>query len=106
MDMTKFQDARDPGFIALAGELRRWSKKLPALSLSTTPQDPPSRTQYLAAPPSTINSQMASLNLWPKAEAPPLGLLQQQQQQPLALQGGASNMSLSSGTYRGMSISR
>lgn len=28
MDMTKFEDVNDPGFIAVAGELRRWSKEL------------------------------------------------------------------------------
>ena len=28
MDMTKFVDEDDPGFKAVAGELRRWSKEL------------------------------------------------------------------------------
>ncbi|KAH0562800.1 hypothetical protein GP486_002572 [Trichoglossum hirsutum] len=28
MDMTKFEDAEDPGFVAVAGELRRWIKDL------------------------------------------------------------------------------
>ena len=27
-EMTKFKDATDPGFIAVAAELRRWSKPL------------------------------------------------------------------------------
>jgi len=28
MDMTKFEDLEDPGFVAVAGELRRWIKEL------------------------------------------------------------------------------
>lgn len=28
MDMTKFEDENDPGFIAVAGELRRWAREL------------------------------------------------------------------------------
>lgn len=28
MDMTKFEDVEDPGFIYIAGELRRWIKEL------------------------------------------------------------------------------
>jgi hypothetical protein len=32
MDMTKFEDASDPGFIAVVGELRRWVRELEALS--------------------------------------------------------------------------
>lgn len=28
MDMTKFEHEEDPGFIAVAGELRRWTKSL------------------------------------------------------------------------------
>jgi hypothetical protein len=28
MDMTKFETADDPGFIAVSGELRRWIKEI------------------------------------------------------------------------------
>ena len=28
MDMTKFEDVEDPGFIAVTGELRRWIKNI------------------------------------------------------------------------------
>lgn len=28
MDMTKFEDVDDPGFLAIAGELRRWCREL------------------------------------------------------------------------------
>jgi hypothetical protein len=28
MDMTKFEDLDDPGFVAVAGELRRWCREL------------------------------------------------------------------------------
>jgi len=30
MDMTKFEHEDEPGFIAIAGELRRWIKELTA----------------------------------------------------------------------------
>jgi protein SERAC1 len=32
MDMTKFEHRDDPGFIAVVGELRRWTKELAVLS--------------------------------------------------------------------------
>jgi len=32
MDMTKFEHIDDPGFTAIAGELRRWIKNLPVPS--------------------------------------------------------------------------
>ena len=32
MDMTKFEDPSDPGFTAVAGELRRWVRELVAPS--------------------------------------------------------------------------
>jgi hypothetical protein len=28
MDMTKFEDVEDPGFVAVAGELRRWIRNI------------------------------------------------------------------------------
>jgi hypothetical protein len=34
MDMTKFEYEDDPGFEAVAGELRRWSKELARLKIS------------------------------------------------------------------------
>ena len=34
MDMTKFEYEDDPGFIAIAEELRRWSKDLALLKIS------------------------------------------------------------------------
>ncbi len=37
MDMTKFEQGDDPGFTAVAGELRRWVK---ALSEPNNPQGP------------------------------------------------------------------
>jgi hypothetical protein len=33
MDMTKFAGVDDPGFIAVAGELRRWTKELARLRI-------------------------------------------------------------------------
>jgi len=44
MDMTKFEDRSDPGFTAVAGELRRWIRELVALSdaravAAATPQE-------------------------------------------------------------------
>lgn len=37
MDMTKFEHAEDPGFTAIAGELRRWIKELTLPSNALTP---------------------------------------------------------------------
>ena len=37
MDMTKFEGEDDPGFVAVAGELRRWSKELALLKISGNP---------------------------------------------------------------------
>jgi hypothetical protein len=37
MDMTKFEGVDDPGFIAVAGELRRWTKEL--LKVRSRPVD-------------------------------------------------------------------
>ncbi|KAI1452410.1 Alpha/Beta hydrolase protein [Annulohypoxylon moriforme] len=55
MDMTKFQDEDDPGFVSVAGELRRWVKELSAAKIAVNspeqeghvqagPQTPMSRT--------------------------------------------------------------
>jgi hypothetical protein len=38
MDMTKFEDVEDPGFIAVAGELRRWVKELIRAGDASSPQ--------------------------------------------------------------------
>ena len=34
MDMIKFEDISDPGFIAVTGELRKWVRELTATSKS------------------------------------------------------------------------
>jgi hypothetical protein len=36
MDMTKFEDASDPGFEVVTGELRRWAKHSAALKGTNT----------------------------------------------------------------------
>jgi hypothetical protein len=36
MDMTKFEDVDDPGFLAVAGELRRWCRELSSSSLGAS----------------------------------------------------------------------
>jgi hypothetical protein len=36
--MTKFEDVQDPGFVAVAGELRRWTKSLGRQQNSGPPQ--------------------------------------------------------------------
>ena len=38
MDMTRFEDGDDPGFKAVAGELRRWVKQLIAPSDAAMPE--------------------------------------------------------------------
>jgi hypothetical protein len=37
MDMTRFKHGDDPGFIAVAGELRRWVKELSVPSNTAVP---------------------------------------------------------------------
>ena len=41
MDMTKFENFEDPGFIAVYGELRRWLKGLRGIGIiaATAPAD-------------------------------------------------------------------
>lgn len=31
-DMTKYEDAEDPGFVAICGELRRWVKEMNSMN--------------------------------------------------------------------------
>ena len=45
MDMTKFEDGDDPGFKAVAGELRRWVKRLIAPSDARIPETAALHTQ-------------------------------------------------------------
>jgi hypothetical protein len=44
MDMTKFEGMDDPGFLAVAGELRRWVKELARPGI-TRPMDETSRRE-------------------------------------------------------------
>jgi len=52
MDMTKFESADDPGFIAVAGEIRRWikafvvPKEASAIDTKTSEQEGQVRQQY------------------------------------------------------------
>jgi hypothetical protein len=51
MDMTKFEDTSDPGFTAVAGELRRWVRELVTPSdaravAAATPQEQEGQRQY------------------------------------------------------------
>ena len=51
MDMTKFENAEDPGFKAVAGELRRWVKELARPGDATVPHgeiSPGDRTSEIA----------------------------------------------------------
>ena len=40
MDMTKFDDLEDAGFVAITGELRRWCKDVPSTSAENAPLPP------------------------------------------------------------------
>jgi len=44
MDMTKFEDENDPGFKAVAGELRRWVKELDQSRISDSEKTTPTNT--------------------------------------------------------------
>jgi ankyrin repeat protein len=59
MDMTKFEDLDDPGFIAVAGEIRRWIRALgqPKANLSSPPR---SLSQSIPSPFSPPISQAMS----------------------------------------------
>lgn len=48
MDMTKFESIEDPGFTAIAGELRRWVKELGVPSNLEVPRETASQQQQLA----------------------------------------------------------
>jgi len=54
MDMTKFEDLNDPGFVAVAGELRRWSK-----ALVKSPEPPSLSGLSLGGPPAQISAGTA-----------------------------------------------
>jgi len=66
--MTKFKDVNDPGFIAVAGELRRWSKELlqtgrpPFPNAGSPAQIPPSQSPF------GIGSQAPAANQTPGQE--------------------------------------
>jgi hypothetical protein len=47
VDMTKFKHKDDPGFIAVAGELRRWVKELSVPSNTGLPSTAPLQQQQV-----------------------------------------------------------
>jgi uncharacterized protein len=64
MDMTKFKDADDSGFIAVAGEIRRWSKELAKAvgnPHTSIPDSTASRDVPLSSP--SLNQIVASATL-------------------------------------------
>lgn len=66
MNMAKFGDANDPGFTAVAGELRRWSKDV---AESMKPVAAPPGVQSLGQNP--LTQAFASMNMAQPAPAPP-----------------------------------
>jgi hypothetical protein len=49
MDMTKFEDADDPGFKAVVGELHRWVKESTRLENTSSPQSGTGSSQRCSA---------------------------------------------------------
>lgn len=47
VDMTKFENTEDPGFIAVVGELRRWVRDLSAATQKDIPKTEPLRRKPL-----------------------------------------------------------
>ena len=60
MDMTKFRDTDDQGFIAVAGELRRWSKELDKALDEPHTLTPSAANRDVPLPGPPLNQTMAS----------------------------------------------
>jgi len=67
MDMTKFDDANDPGFIAVAGELRRWSKELKAPTQNVAPNQGLAGGLYRGMPTAGYDRSATNLQNHPLA---------------------------------------
>lgn len=105
MDMTKFGDMNDPGFIAVAGELRRWSKELAqSKAPPSTSVDEPAQISSSVSPlrPESI---AGSLDQRPHvnnlSSNTPMG---QRSSEKMDNQSGTPNQSLTSSIHQGNQI--
>lgn len=107
MDMTKFEDVNDPGFTAVAGELRRWSKEL------AQSEGPPSTS---VDEPAQISCSVSSLE--PESIKGSLGQrphmdnlssnipIGQQRSEKIDSQSGTPNQDVTGNLYQGIQITR
>lgn len=96
--MTKFEDANDPGFIAVAGELRRLSKEL-AQSMG-----PPSTSVDKPAQPESIEGSLDQRPHMDNLSSNiPMG---QQRSEKMDSQSGTPNQGLIGNLYRGNQIAK
>ena len=104
--MTKFEDLNDPGFVAVAGELRRWAKELSQTKAPSTLLNKPAQMSFSAIPQraelmgarngqqTQIDTSLSKLHLG------------QQLVENVGASSGVANQGLSSGFYQGNSTAK
>lgn len=95
MDMTKFEDVNDPGFIAVAGELRRWAKELAQPTAPTLVNV--SETVHTSGPGPSSMSQPKSF---------PSNLSMGPQSCSIEAHGGHHDQGVNNNLYRGVPTMR
>lgn len=107
MDMTKFEDVNDPGFIAVAGELRRWSKELAqSRGPTSTSVDKPAQISYSESPLGP-GSDKGGLGQRPHMDnSSPNIPMGQQRSEKIDNQSGTPNQGLTGNLYRGVQIAK
>jgi hypothetical protein len=53
MDMTKFENEEDPGFVSVTGELRRWIKELSTAQAAKDARESAGQTSHAECDPDT-----------------------------------------------------
>jgi hypothetical protein len=105
MGMTKFEDVNDPGFIAVAGELRRWSKELAQSAEPPASVDEPAQMSDSRSPlrPEPITGSLGQRPHMNESSSTPIG---QQRSQKMNTQGDTPNQGLTGTSYQGVPIAK
>ena len=107
MDMTKFEDVNDPGFIAVAGELRRWSKELvQSKGPTSTSVDKPAQISYSV---SSLGPELTKGGLGQRPHMDNLSSnipMGQQRSEKMDSQSGTPNQGLTGNLYRGIQTTK
>ncbi len=107
MDMTKFEDLDDPGFIAVAGELRRWSKALAQLEgPPSTSVDKPAQTYNPVSPlgPELIKGSLSQRTHMDNLSSNmPMG---QKRPEEMVIQSETLNQGLTGNLYKGIQTTK